>query len=618
MQWTKLLTICTFLCLPKLSDGLDTLRVDAAFSSIDLAVVSGLYRSQVADEISIEAVSKLEDSAFVPLTQTGTSFSPTDDIYWTKTYLQNIDSVTRTLVVHFDNPRINKIQFFTVEGDNFQQTMLMGDVFPFKQREIHNRNFLHKIVLPPQSSLTLFVYANKAGEKIDLIFKLWDEEAFYEEESNAIIFYGQISGVGLCLCGFIILITIFFYDKIFLYFLLYCLAINLNMISYTGFGYQYLWGMFPYINAVSNYFYVTLYSVALIAMTRRFLYLKNDLPLLDNLLKLLQALLLSLLTVLFTQKILPLSVIIVTTYIGHAVLITYPILVIIAALLSYHKTKRLDSLLFVLGFCFFMAGFISHFGAAVSLFGNTLWARYGIGVGWLIDVIILTVIFSKRVKESLTEKARLREELNKAKLAAADTLIKGQIKERERLSRALHDGISIKMFLLKSQVQQLLKPNSTDTKEVIHTVEDVAKDIRNFTHAISPFNMANRTLVEAMEDLIYGIKKQTPLNISVRLHRFDENRMDDNHKQHLYQIFQELLNNTIKYAEATTVIVSFVMRQEELTFKYTDDGKGFDVNASQSGIGLKNIQARIALLNGITRIQADKDGSRFEFVLPVI
>jgi two-component system, NarL family, sensor kinase len=67
---------------------------------------------------------------------------------------------------------------------------------------------------------------------------------------------------------------------------------------------------------------------------------------------------------------------------------------------------------------------------------------------------------------------------------------------------------------------------------------------------------------------------------------------------------QELLNNILKHALATQVIIQFNRHQEKLNITIEDDGQGFNVNEENAGAGLKTIQSRVSYLNGELNIDS--------------
>ena len=72
----------------------------------------------------------------------------------------------------------------------------------------------------------------------------------------------------------------------------------------------------------------------------------------------------------------------------------------------------------------------------------------------------------------------------------------------------------------------------------------------------------------------------------------------------LYRITQELLNNTLKHAQARQVTIQAIYRNRQIVLTYEDDGIGFDTAQNGTGYGLQNIQARTELLKGTFRLES--------------
>ncbi len=89
----------------------------------------------------------------------------------------------------------------------------------------------------------------------------------------------------------------------------------------------------------------------------------------------------------------------------------------------------------------------------------------------------------------------------------------------------------------------------------------------------------------------------------------------------MYRILNEIVNNTLKYAQATKVYIDVFEKNESLILHIRDNGIGFDyesVYETSKGNGLKNIITRSKMLNGkhIFNIAPDKGTDYiFEFEL---
>lgn len=78
----------------------------------------------------------------------------------------------------------------------------------------------------------------------------------------------------------------------------------------------------------------------------------------------------------------------------------------------------------------------------------------------------------------------------------------------------------------------------------------------------------------------------------------------------VYRIVQELLNNTIKHANATHVNVLVMQKGQELYLSQTDNGNGMDtklISDAKKGFGLKSIINRLHLLNGVFEVFSTPD-----------
>jgi signal transduction histidine kinase len=99
----------------------------------------------------------------------------------------------------------------------------------------------------------------------------------------------------------------------------------------------------------------------------------------------------------------------------------------------------------------------------------------------------------------------------------------------------------------------------------------------------------------------------------------DRIRFDENKEIMLYRIIQEMVNNTLKHAEATKINLEIKILPEELFFIYSDDGKGFDLNeklASKS-LGMMSIESRVKFLGGeLDAFSEPGNGVRYTYTIP--
>ena len=93
-----------------------------------------------------------------------------------------------------------------------------------------------------------------------------------------------------------------------------------------------------------------------------------------------------------------------------------------------------------------------------------------------------------------------------------------------------------------------------------------------------------------------------PIKISCLLTDFIEQSVEDKFKLNILRMVQEQLNNIVKHANATTVIIELSQNQHFIVLAIKDNGEGFDTSLKRDGIGIENIKKRAASYEGIAEV----------------
>jgi len=186
---------------------------------------------------------------------------------------------------------------------------------------------------------------------------------------------------------------------------------------------------------------------------------------------------------------------------------------------------------------------------------------------------------------------------------ALQNLLKGQENERKRLSRALHDGLSIRVLQVKQSLNGMKKNLNQDClSNALFQINGIHQDIRNISHALNPTVLQEYGLEKAINDIIFKIESNN-LDLDIQFEYPNNLLLHKDQSKHFYYIIQELLNNTVKYAKANSIGIEFKKMKGSTYFYYYDNGIGFEPERiNNSGIGLQNIKSRVALLNGKLKI----------------
>ncbi len=253
-------------------------------------------------------------------------------------------------------------------------------------------------------------------------------------------------------------------------------------------------------------------------------------------------------------------------------------------------------------------------------------------IGGSISIILIsTLLYFLRVQKVRNEKLQLEADQQKANeevyvltLQQQAKLEEERVKERNRISAELHDGILGKLFGTRVNLGFLGMQMNTDTQEkqqaYLDELQLIEKEIREVSHKLSDnFNDANinftSIITQLLEDkgTIGGFETHFENDKSITWKEISEVT-----KANVYRIIQEALQNIIKHAKAKNVTLAFSIENEKLEIQIADDGVGFDTKKSRKGIGIKNINSRIAKLQGnVSFISALNKGTTLQIKIPI-
>ncbi len=204
-----------------------------------------------------------------------------------------------------------------------------------------------------------------------------------------------------------------------------------------------------------------------------------------------------------------------------------------------------------------------------------------------------------------------------------DAVIKTEEQERDRFAKNLHDDLgpllsSIKMYAGsfgntndEKKRKYIIEQLNEVVKEAILTTKDVSNDL-------SPHILNNYGIVSAIESFI----KKIPGSLKVK---FNSNITNERYsitiENSFYRILKELINNTLKHADASSISISLNEENQFLILTYSDNGEGFDVNKikqlQQHGMGLSNIISRVKSLNGNYEFLPKSTGFKCKINIPI-
>ena len=251
-------------------------------------------------------------------------------------------------------------------------------------------------------------------------------------------------------------------------------------------------------------------------------------------------------------------------------------------------------------------------------------------MGLMIIFMILTVLTysiitqKSKTKTLLLEKEQqmANEKIYQLMLTEQKNLEQARIKERNRISEELHDGILGKIFGTRMKLGFLDFSNEVDSKEkfnlYIDDLQTIENDIRKVSHDLKNNHLGKSNFIHLVENLI---KEKSQIgDFEFNLTKNDTlswEDISDVYKLHIYRIVQELLQNILKHASAFKVNIVFSATKDSLQLIVQDDGIGFESHKNFQGIGLKNLASRLEKINGKYTVDSKKGlGTKFKISIP--
>jgi signal transduction histidine kinase len=141
--------------------------------------------------------------------------------------------------------------------------------------------------------------------------------------------------------------------------------------------------------------------------------------------------------------------------------------------------------------------------------------------------------------------------------------------------------------------------SETDLQETVKIVDKASAELRRIAQNMMPEALVKFGLIAALEDLCAELESHARIQTSFQHYGLSE-PLPSHMTLPLYRIVQEALNNVVKHAQASEVMVQLIRQDDALHLTIEDNGTGFqrETTLENGGSGLKNLQSRTLFLNG--------------------
>lgn len=182
-------------------------------------------------------------------------------------------------------------------------------------------------------------------------------------------------------------------------------------------------------------------------------------------------------------------------------------------------------------------------------------------------------------------------------------LMEGQENERARVARELHDGLGGKLTGIKLNIENSVRTTNDERLQMAtQQLTEAVADIRDLAHNLMPPSIRKYGLEEAIKDFIQNLEMP---GTKIEYYASNLAALTNVNKQlSVFRIVQELVNNAVKHASASRILLQTTIEDGLLLIEIEDDGVGFDPHIVERNMGLNNIETRVQFLNGTMRIDS--------------
>lgn len=210
-------------------------------------------------------------------------------------------------------------------------------------------------------------------------------------------------------------------------------------------------------------------------------------------------------------------------------------------------------------------------------------------IGFSSMVLILFILFAYRTRQKMQQE-------------------KIQQSERSRIARDLHDGMGALLSAIKMNYTLLGKQRELSQTETFHDgmqlINEMRDELRATAYNLMPENIVRQDLGDAVHTLCNRMQKGHD-NIQIDVQTYGDLTILDNELYFsVYRMTEELINNSLKHAAATEILVQLMLYEDRLHITVEDNGKGFDPETlpGDNGMGLHNLSERARQVKGTLRI----------------
>lgn len=222
-------------------------------------------------------------------------------------------------------------------------------------------------------------------------------------------------------------------------------------------------------------------------------------------------------------------------------------------------------------------------------------------------IVFFTFLFNNKKNKLIRDKKLMQvkfdQELLQTQLEIQEQILK-------TISQEIHDNVGQVLSLAKLNMNALQFTADEDKQGKIDSsislVGKAINDLRDLSRSMNGDKIGDLGLQEAIENEFQIIRNTGQFHTQVSI-TGKAYKLQPQSEIVLFRILQECVNNIIKHSKATQITARINYGADVYELVIEDDGAGFDINQlteGKTGIGLKNMRSRAALIGGTFNINS--------------
>jgi signal transduction histidine kinase len=221
-----------------------------------------------------------------------------------------------------------------------------------------------------------------------------------------------------------------------------------------------------------------------------------------------------------------------------------------------------------------------------------------------------SVKLNEDLRKEMEEKEQLSSLIEAQKDAHLSALMQAQDSERKRIASDLHDSLGsllssvrVRFNGLQHEFLQRVPEKAIRFDESLKLLDEAIDELRQISHNMVPVSLSRFGLSPALQTFVAQVNESGALDVKLQILGL-EARLPEQMEVRVYRICQELVQNAIKHARATTVRIQIILHNDSLNLMVEDDGVGLRKDSMLRGFGFSTIQSNVDLFKGTFDIES--------------